>query len=71
MIAGQEEVKSVVKEYRVGRRTLDLALDALRRRVDAERSYYEALADYASSVSRLRQRKGSLLERHGVSISEP
>jgi beta-lactamase regulating signal transducer with metallopeptidase domain len=71
MIAGQEEVKSVVKEYRVGRRTLDLALDALRRRVDAERSYYEALADYASSVSRLHQRKGSLLERHGVSISEP
>jgi outer membrane protein TolC len=71
VIAAHQEFEAFRQEFRIGRIALDLLLDAQRRRVDAERNYYAAAADYALSHMRLHERKGSLLEHHGVSIAEP
>jgi outer membrane protein TolC len=68
--ASQDEVNAVESIYEAGRVTLDLLLDAQRRRALAESAFYRSLADYNRAVMRLHYNKGSLLEYNGVYLAE-
>lgn len=69
-VAAEDEVEAVEAVYDSGRVTLDLLLDAQRRRADAESSYYRSLVDYNRAIMRVHFRKGSLLEYNGVLLAE-
>lgn len=68
--AAQREVEAVRAAYEADRVTLDLLLDAQRRRADAETAYYRSLVDYNIAVSDIHFRKGSLLDYNGVYLAE-
>ena len=69
-VAAQDEEDSVRVIYDTGRVTLDLLLDAQRRRADAETAFYRSLVDYNRAIMRVHHRKGSLLEYNGVFLAE-
>jgi hypothetical protein len=69
-VAAEDEVEAVEAVYDSGRVTLDLLLDAQRRRADAESLYYRSLVDYNRAIMRVHFRKGSLLEYNGVYLAE-
>lgn len=68
--ASQAEVDSVDALYRGGKSTLDLVLDAQRRRSQAQIDYYRALSEYNKSIAEIHFRKGSLLEYNNVHLAE-
>jgi outer membrane protein TolC len=68
--ASEDEVEAVTAIFDVGRATLDLLLDAQRRRAEAESAYYRFLVDYNRAIMRMHYRKGSLLEYNGVYLAE-
>ncbi len=68
--AAEDEVEAVAAIFDAGRATLDLLLDAQRRRAEAESGYYRSLVDYNRAVMRMHFRKGSLLEYNGVYLAE-
>lgn len=69
-VATQREVLAVQQAYEVGTVTLDVLLDAQRRRAEAESSYYRSLVDYNLSIIEVHYRKGSLLDFNGVHLAE-
>ncbi len=69
-VAAEREVESVQAVFDAGRVTLDLLLDAQRRRAEAESAYYRSLTDYNMSVLEVHFRKGSLLDYNGVYLAE-
>jgi len=69
-VAAQDEVEAVEAVYDSGRVTLDLLLEAQRRRSDAESAYYRTLVDYNRAIMHVHFRKGSLLEYNGVYLAE-
>jgi outer membrane protein TolC len=69
-VAAEDEVEAVEAVLDSGRVTLDLLLDAQRRRAEAESLYYRALVDYNRAIMRVHYRKGSLLEYNGVYLAE-
>jgi hypothetical protein len=69
-VAAEAEVVAVEAAYRVGNATLDLLLDAQRRRAEAESAYYRSLVDYNRAIMNVHYRKGSLLEYDGVYLAE-
>ena len=68
--ASQAEVDSVDALYRSGKTTLDLVLDAQRRRAQAQIDYYRALTEYNKSIAFVHFQKGSLLEYNNVMLAE-
>ena len=68
--ASQAEVDSVAELYRSGKTTLDLVLDAQRRRAQAQIDYYRALSEYNKSIAEVHFRKGSLLEYNNIHLAE-
>ncbi|TWT47508.1 TolC family protein [Botrimarina hoheduenensis] len=68
--AAEREVEAVQAQYDANRVTLDLLLDAQRRRSDAETAYYRSLVNYNVAISRVHYRKGSLLDYNGVYLAE-
>lgn len=68
--ASQAEVDSVDALYRGGKTTLDLVLDAQRRRAQAQIDYYRALTEYNKSIAEVHFRKGSLLEYNNIHLAE-
>ncbi|MEN1678254.1 MAG: TolC family protein [Planctomycetota bacterium] len=68
--AAEREVEAVEAAYEADRVTLDLLLDAQRRRADAETAYYRSLVDYNLAVTDVHFRKGSLLDYNGVYLAE-
>ncbi|QDT67549.1 Outer membrane efflux protein [Planctomycetes bacterium MalM25] len=68
--AAQLEVEAIQASYDLGRATLDLLLDAQRRRSDAETAYYRSLIDYNLAITDVHYRKGSLLDYNGVYLAE-
>jgi outer membrane protein TolC len=70
LVATEKEVNAVVAAYETNAVTLDLVLDAQRRRADAETAYYRSLIDYNRAIARVHNRKGSLLEYTSVYLSE-
>ncbi len=69
-VAAEAEVAAVEASYLVQRVTLDLLLDAQRRRAEAESAYYRSLVDYNRAIMNVHYRKGSLLEYDGVYLAE-
>ncbi len=69
-VAAEDEVEAVEAVYDSGRVTLDLLLDAQRRRADAESLYYRSLVDYNRAIMLVHFRKGSLLDYNGVYLAE-
>ncbi|MEX0611725.1 MAG: TolC family protein, partial [Pirellulales bacterium] len=69
-VAAEAEVQAVQASYDVQRVTLDLLLDAQRRRAEAESAYYRSLIDYNRAIMNVHYRKGSLLEYDGVYLAE-
>jgi hypothetical protein len=69
-LAAEQEVFAVNAAYEVGNVTLDLLLDAQRRRAEAESAYYRSLVDYNRAIMNVHYRKGSLLEYDGVYLAE-
>ncbi len=69
-VAAEDEVEAVGAIVYSGRVTLDVLLDAQRRRADAESAYYRSLVDYNRAIMRVHFRKGSLLEYNGVYLAE-
>jgi outer membrane protein TolC len=69
-VAAERQVEAVDAAYRAGTVTLDLLLEAQRRRADAEAAYYRTLVDYNKAIMFVHFRKGSLLEYNGVYLAE-
>lgn len=69
-VAAEAEVQAVKVSYDASRVTLDLLLDAQRRRAEAESAYYRSLVDYNRSIMNVHYRKGSLLDYDGVYLAE-
>ena len=69
-VAAEAEVVAVNASYQANIATLDLLLDAQRRRAEAESAYYRSLVDYNKSIMNVHFRKGSLLEYDGVALAE-
>jgi outer membrane protein TolC len=69
-VAAEAEVIAVNAVYEAGNVTLDLLLDAQRRRAEAESAYYRSLVDYNRAIMNVHYRKGSLLEYDGVYLAE-
>ena len=68
--ASQAEVNSAEALYTGGKATLDLVLEAQRRRAQAQVDYYRALIDHTKSIADVHFRKGSLLEYCNVRLAE-
>lgn len=69
-VAAETEVNAVRASYEANRVTLDLLLDAQRRRAEAESAYYRSLVDYNKSIMGVHYRKGSMLDYDGVFLAE-
>jgi len=69
-VAAQDEVDAISAVYDSGRVTIDVLLDAQRRRAEAESTYYRSLVDYNRAIMRVHHRKGSLLEYNGIYLAE-
>ena len=68
--ATQAEVESAEAQKQTGLITLDLVLEAQRRRAQAQIDYYTALTSYNKAIADVHYRKGSLLEYNGVYLAE-
>jgi outer membrane protein TolC len=66
----QKEVEAFEALYQGGKSTLDLVLEAQRKRAQAQVQYYRSLTDYNKSLSMVHYRKGSLLEHNNVFMAE-
>jgi hypothetical protein len=69
-VAAEKEVQAVQASYEADLVTLDLLLDAQRRRAEAESAYYRSLIDYNKAIMGVHYRKGSLLDYNGVYLAE-
>lgn len=68
--ASQQEVNSAKALYQGGKATLDLVLEAQRRRAQAQVDYYRALIDHTKAIADVHYRKGSLLEYCNIQLAE-
>ncbi|MFO0819701.1 MAG: TolC family protein [Pirellulales bacterium] len=68
--ATQKEVEAFETLYEGGKATLDLVLEAQRKRSQAQVQYYRSLTDYNKSLANVHYRKGSLLEHSNVFLTE-
>lgn len=69
-VASEREVQAVQLAEEKGLVSLDLLLDAQRRRAEAESAYYRSLIDYNLAILEVHYRKGSLLDFNGVYLAE-
>jgi outer membrane protein TolC len=68
--ATQEEVETVFLIYENDLATLDLVLDAQRRRAQAQLEYYRNLINYNKAIAEVHFRKGTLLDYDNVLLAE-
>lgn len=68
--ASEKEVESVQTLFQNGKSSLDLVLDAQRRRAQAQVDYYRAVAEYNKAIALVHYRKGSLLDYCGIQLAE-
>lgn len=69
-VAAQTEVGVVEEQYKAGKVTLDIVLEAQRRRAQAQNAFWVSVAEYNKSISDLHTRKGSILEYNGICMEE-
>jgi outer membrane protein TolC len=68
--AAERQLQAFDAEYKTGRKTLDLLLQAQTRLANSEIAYYRSLIQYNKSITDIHYRKGSLLEFNNVHLSE-
>jgi outer membrane protein TolC len=68
--AAEKEVESVLALYKGGKTTLDLVLDAQKRRAQAQSDFYRAVCEHSKAIAEVHFRKGSLLEYNNVELAE-
>ncbi|MCH5373224.1 MAG: TolC family protein, partial [Planctomycetes bacterium] len=70
--AAEVDVDAAQAKYEIGARdgTLDLVLEAQRRRAQAQVDYYNSLIEYNMAIAEVHFRKGSLLEYNNVQLAE-
>lgn len=68
--ASEKEVESVQTLFANGKSSLDLVLDAQRRRAQAQVDYFRAVAEYNKAIALVHYRKGSLLDYCGIQLAE-
>lgn len=68
--ASEKEVEAVQTLFANGKSTLDLVLDAQRRRAQAQVDYFRAVAEYNKAIALVHYRKGSLLDYCGIQLAE-
>jgi hypothetical protein len=68
--AAQREVEALDALYRGGRVSLDLALEAQRRRAVAQAEFWRAVCEYNKSIADLHNRKGSIMDYDGIAFEE-
>lgn len=73
-VAAEAEVATLLELFKSGSgegsTVLNLLLDALTRRADAQALFYRSLVNYTSSVTEIHYHKGSLLEHDNVLLAE-
>ncbi|MCL4203112.1 MAG: TolC family protein [Pirellulaceae bacterium] len=70
--AAEVDVDAAQAKYEIGARdgTLDLVLEAQRRRSQAQFDYYNSLIEYNKAIAEVHFRKGSLLEYNNIELAE-
>jgi outer membrane protein TolC len=68
--ASQREVEALDAQNRGGRVSLDLALEAQRRRAVAQASFWSAVIEYNKSIADIHTKKGSILDYDGIGFEE-
>ena len=63
----EEHFKEIIEE---GLETLDVALDAQRRRAQSEVAFYNALTEYNKSLALIHRRMGTILAYNNISMAE-
>lgn len=69
-VAAQTEVSVVESQYELGTVTLDILLEAQRRRAQAQNAFWVSVAEYNKSIADLHTRKGSILEYNSIALEE-
>ena len=69
-ISTDEEVKHFERLEDAGVESLDVALDAQRRRAQAEIAFYTAVVEYNKTIALLHLRKGTILAYSGIEYQE-
>lgn len=69
-IASDEEVRIQTVKESAGSVSIDLVLDAQRRRAQTQIAYYQSLAEYNKCIALLHRRKGTALQYCGVEFDE-
>ena len=69
-VAAEKEVEALVALVKGGKGTVDLILQAQRRRANAQADFYRAIVEYNKSLANVHFRKGSLLEYNNVQLAE-
>jgi outer membrane protein TolC len=69
-VAAQTEVSVVESQYELGTVTLDILLEAQRRRAQAQNAFWVSVAEYNKSIADLHTRKGSILEYNAIALEE-
>ena len=64
------EAESIQATVEGGIDTIDKALDAQRRRAQAQSNFWNAVAEYNKSISDVHARKGSIMEYDGITFAE-
>ncbi len=70
LVASATEVKAMEAAYETGTVTLNVLLDAQRRRAEAEQAYFQSIVEYNLAIVMVHFRKGSLLDYNGVVLAE-
>lgn len=68
--ASQKEVESVEALYRGGKASLDLVLEAQRRRAQGQAAFWSAVCEYNKAIADVHTRKGSIMDYNGIAFEE-
>jgi outer membrane protein TolC len=73
-VSAEDEVRTLQAAYEEGfgegSTTLNLLLDALRRRADAQSAFFRTMVNYTVAISEVHALKGSLLEYNNILLAE-
>jgi len=69
-VAAHQHLEEIRKKYDVGWSPLEFLLDAQRRAVEADTTYYRSLVDYNLALASIHRARGSLLDYHDVYLTE-
>ncbi len=69
-LSAEAEAAAFDELQQSGQSTVDLALDAQRRKAQAKVAFYQSVCEYNKTIALMHHRKGTTLDYYGVSIGE-